>query len=208
MTRPLAVLVNSGSASSADFLPLIVHTTGRGKTFGAASSGAFGQPVPDDGAVRVDAGQQRHPVQRHGREPPPGPPARARLPRHLHRRRHPPGRRHRRGGGPRVGRRPVAQRAQALDARPPGPRAARSGAPRAARSGAPRASRRREKGHRAPVQGVGSSWAGRGGNTPDYRYAASRFWGAGDGPQAAHAAAENQPIVARTYLRAGLDARR
>jgi hypothetical protein len=47
MTRPLAVLTNSGSASCADFTPLLVQTTGRGKTFGAASSGAFGQVVPD-----------------------------------------------------------------------------------------------------------------------------------------------------------------
>jgi C-terminal processing protease CtpA/Prc len=45
MTRPLAVLANARSASCADFTSGWMHTTGRGKTFGAASSGAFGQDM-------------------------------------------------------------------------------------------------------------------------------------------------------------------
>ena len=36
-------IVNARSASCSDFTSLWVHTTGRGKTFGAASHGAFGQ---------------------------------------------------------------------------------------------------------------------------------------------------------------------
>jgi C-terminal processing protease CtpA/Prc len=42
MTRPFALLVNERCGSAADFMALWVHTTGRGKLFGAASSGSFG----------------------------------------------------------------------------------------------------------------------------------------------------------------------